>query len=218
MKRVALALCLVFCMGSVARAADMVKGCYQKNNGQLRVLIPPDACRASELPITFATGEIAEQLNPDVFDGKGQFLGTGPADNIYIPSLRMWVAIDLVSEVGELLAGDLYFESADCTGQPMAEFTFFNRAFRNGGGGWTEVRSFTGSSEILTWDEHIPLAKSSLEGQTGLCRDLTALYPSGYGGLFTKAVQVTLPFTTPVAMPLKLAGPSIGTVPKRKSH
>jgi hypothetical protein len=216
MKRFVLSLVVVLCAASAASAADMVRGCYLKANGQLRVLIPPDTCRPSELPIQFATGEIQEQLNADVFDGKGQFLGTGPAENLYVPSLRVWVSIDLVSEIGELSTGDLYFESSDCTGQPLAEFKFFNRAFRCGGGGWTEVKYFSGGPEIQTWDGHIPLAKSYLQGQTGLCQDLTSVYEFGYGGVFTKAVPVVLPFTTPVAMPLKLAPPTVGTVPRRR--
>lgn len=209
MKRIAQALILMFCMTSVSHAADVVKGCYEKNGGQLRVLIPPDTCRPSELPIKLATGEIAEQLNPNLYDANGQFLGTGPSTDLFVPSLQMWLAIDLWSMVGHLASGNLYFESTDCSGQPMADIENFNRVFRNGGGA-AEVKHFTGGPELLTRDGNIPLANSMLEGQSGLCEALAA----GYGAPFTRAVAVTLPFTTPVALPLKLTAPTMGSVPR----
>lgn len=213
MKRAALAVSLLFLTCSVSHAADVIRGCYHKKSGQLRVLIPPDSCRSNELPIKFATGDIVEQLAPNVYDADGQFLGTGTVDDLYIPSLRMWVAIDLMSEIGEPYAGDLWFESADCSGPAMAQFQFFNRVFRTGGG-WAEAKYYTGGPQILTWDGQNPLAGSYIEGQTGLCNVLAG--PFSYAGPYTTAVEVTLPFTTPVAMPLRLAAPTVGNVPKAR--
>lgn len=199
MKRIALACCLLLAASAAAQAADVINGCYLRNNGQFRILLAGDACGPSEVTVSFRSATDSGGLNPEIFDANGQFLGVGQAGDLYIPSLRKWATIRLTDASGDIWSGQLYYQSADCTGQPYADYEYLHRVF---GVGQQDVRKhYTAAPEL---SDYIPIR--SLDDGYGNCETLDFDYQT----VLSKAVEVTLPFTTPVALPTKIVAPKTG--------
>jgi hypothetical protein len=197
MRRVVLALVLILGVASVADAADVFRGCYKKVNGQLRVLVPPGKCLPSEREISFLGANALEGLNPLVYDANGQFLGVGQANEIFIPSIAKWATINLEDVSGDLVSGALYYEKADCTGQPYAEYAYLHRVFGNGQPGARKY--YTAAPELEGYIMFAALADGS-----GNCSP----FEFEYWTTPSKAVLVDLPFTVPVALPTKIVTPA----------
>jgi len=193
MKRVVLAVAVLLCTASLARAAGPIEGCYQKKSGALRVLIPPDTCRKSEVKIQLgAPAAAAEGFVVRVYDAAGQYLGISQADSLYIPSLKKYATIDLTYFLGDLWHSYLYYESADCTGQPYGYLQDQNWVTSSHGKYYTVGEVASGPLVFQSYWEELG----------GACQGMGVLYP--YGFVMGKAVEVTLPFTTPVALPVVL--------------
>jgi hypothetical protein len=107
-----------------------IYGCYQKENGQLRIVSKSSACRSSEIAISWnkvgpqgpagpegpqgpvgpaGSNAVAPQAKtepgPRVYDANGQFLGILPSDlygalSIYIPTLSKFIFLS--SDNGEV--------------------------------------------------------------------------------------------------------------------
>lgn len=196
MKKVALALALVLGVASAASAADVINGCYKKINGQFRILAPQKTCLKSETAVSFLSATAAGGLNPLVYDANDQFLGVGHAGEIYIPSLRAWATINLTDLSGDIWSGQLYYQSADCSGQPFAEYEYLHRVFSIGQSG--SRMYYTAATEF---EGFIPFG--SYADGAGNCSILDNLNQPG----MSKAVPVTLPFSVPVALPTKIVNP-----------
>lgn len=203
MKKLVPALCLVLLAASAASAADVVNGCYKKNNGQFRVLVNGDACGPSEVVISLRSATDAAGLNPEMYDAKGQFLGVGQAGDLYIPSLRKWAVIDLTYASGDIWQGQLYYRDFDCAGVAYSDYEYLHWVFGNGQPG--ARRNYTAAPEL----EPGVIVHSLRDGQ-GNCENLDY----DYAPALSKAVEVTLPFTTPVALPTTLVGPKTGLAGK----
>ncbi len=109
--------------GPVLAQGNEIYGCYQKADGQLRIVGSSGACRPSEVAVRWSkTGPQGPQgpagpagpqgpagtsqpaaatkveQGPRVFDGKGQFLGVLPSDlegylSVFIPSLSRFISL-----------------------------------------------------------------------------------------------------------------------------
>lgn len=200
MKKLVTALCLVLLAAAAASAADVINGCYQKGNGQFRVLVGGDRCGPSEVTVSLRSATDTEGLNPEIRDANGQFLGVGQADTLYIPSLRKWARIDLVDATGDLSDGQLLYPERDCGGAPYAEYEYLHWVFGNGQPG--ARRYYTAAPEF----EPGVIMRSYRADDRQDCENLDFDYTPSV----SKAVEVTLPFTTPVAFPTKIVGPKTG--------
>lgn len=200
MKRIALACCLVLAVASVAQAVDVINGCYVKNNGQFRILLPGDTCLPSEKLVSFRSATDTAGLNPEVYDANGQFLGVGQIDELYIPSLRKWTLINLRDASGDVWEGILWYASADCSGEPYAEYDYLHRVFSNGQSGGRKY--YTASATLAD----PPLIVHSYREREGECTPLDF----DLNAAFSRAVEIALPFTVPVALPTRIVAPNPG--------
>lgn len=202
MKRVLLAVVVLLCTVSLARAADPVEGCYQKNSGALRVLIPPDTCRSSEVSIQIG-GATGDGFVVRVYDAAGQYLGVSSADYVYIPSLKKYTAIDTSYVLGDIAHSYHYFESEDCSGQPYDYYGVRNWIVRVRGRYYT-VGDAAPADLVF---------RSYWNGLEEVCSPMDTdedgnPVPMASQFAMAPAVEVTLPFATPVALPLVLENSS----------
>ncbi len=196
-----------------------IYGCYQKNNGQLRIVSEPGACRSSEIPISWnkigpqglpglegpqgpvgpaGSDSEAPQADPGprVYDANGQFLGILPSDlygvlSVYVPTLSKFFFIS--SDNGDVdpffPAVYLYFDGANCTGNGYVEPSLRYQVLK--------VGSIYIKADDMTAD----------------CREIKSLSSPGGGGRQCRSYsggcipvlpykEVSLPFTMPVALPL----------------
>ena len=206
MKKVIAALVLVLGVGSAASAADVVNGCYKKANGQFRILVSSKGCLPSEkaISIPLAAANPTPSANPLVYDANDQFLGVGQGSEIYIPSLRMWAPINLRDNPGDIWSGMLYYLSADCTGQPYAEYEYLHRIF---GFGDTQARKYYTAAPELEGTLRIGSYSDCWANSTTDCTGDCVVQEGDVRLNVSKAVEVTLPFTLPIALPTKIVNP-----------
>jgi hypothetical protein len=211
MKKIpAVVLAVLLCAASGAPAADAVKGCYLKANGQLRVLIPPDTCRPSELPITLTTGAIADRSAPAVYDSGGQFLGVSLQDAIYVPSLKRYLSI---YDSGDVDVIGLWYATTDCTG-PGYYAPDWGGAPGSATALWRQWISTVGG-KYYTPGSAVPagtVARSYYADQNGVCSPIDG--EMAFNERSALAVEVKLPFKTPVALPLTFENLAVGAVPR----
>lgn len=197
MKKVFLAMALILGTVTTASASEILYGCYKKTNGQFRVVVPPKECLSSEKAVSLHIASAAVgTANPLIYDANNQFLGVGQAGDLYIPSLRKWTTINLSDVSGDLWSGQLYYQSADCSGQPYSEYDYLHRVFGNGQP--EGRRYYTAAPELEGY-----IFIGSLADGAGNCQVLDF----EYAPVMSKAVPVDLPFTVPVALPTKLVNP-----------
>lgn len=198
-----------------------IHGCFQKNDGQLRIVSSPGACRSSENPIFWnktgpqgpqgpmgpagpqgpagssSSSSVKVVQGPRVYDAKGQFLGILPNDlegylSVFIPSLSRFITIS--SNTGDL---DPFFPSV---------YLYF------------EGEGCTGNSYVDT-NLRYQIVRSGLaylrpEDAESECKDIRSVSAPDWGGgrecrprsstcmPVLPYQEVRLPFTMPVALPL----------------
>jgi hypothetical protein len=155
------ALLVAWTVPSYAQGNE-IYGCYQKNEGELRIVSKPGACRPSETPIFWnkvgpqgpqgvagqagpqgpagPPGAVKVEQGPRVYDAKGQFLGILPNDlegylSVFIPRLSKYVSFS--SNTGEIdpffPVVYLYFEGETCTGKAYVDTNLRYQVFRVNG-------------------------------------------------------------------------------------
>ena len=183
---------------------NIIKGCYQKKNGQLRIVSDRSKCKKSEIPISWNlkgpqgpkgdTGPMGPQGIPggvQVFDANGQYLGIslgGYYPSVFVPALSRSVRIN--TETGEITPASLSFATDDCTGTP----------YLSGAASYEAYQFSLGSHKIYTGEGMIPETRYvySYFNINGSC----VTQKNGPWPL-VKAIEMTLPFSIPVALPLE---------------
>jgi hypothetical protein len=189
----------LFATSLTCYAQGEVYGCAKKKGGYLRIVTDPNLCKSNETAVTMNQGA-AGSGEIKAYDANGQYLGIFIEEDsntlhIYVPSLKKIVWILL--EDGNLDGGDLYFTSSDCSGQPYAGLFWSSmyEVFKNYGKYYAAV-------------EMAPLSLTSLsfKGTDGQCR----LVPQAYQNppLVNVIEGISLPFTLPVALPVRLESTS----------
>lgn len=205
-----LAFLLVFGFNCYAQE-NAIYGCKQKNDGQLRIVSNPGACRPSETPISWNVtgpqgppGESAPQSPqaqggkvPSVYDANEQFLGILPSTadgylSVFIPALSKFIFLSGVDgDVSPYYPGVyLYFDGSNCSGNPYLDLNMRYEVFKL-------------ESKYYAADDVLPIPVDILSisdpgwGAGRGCSD--AVLPS-YPVLPYK--EVILPFNMPVALPL----------------
>lgn len=210
MKRMIPVLMLVLGVASTptAGAADAIKGCYKKSNGQFRVLVGSKSCLPSEKAVSLSTdttaGGVSGHSSPLVYDANDQFLGVGQGDEIYIPSLRLWAPVNLRDNPGDIWSGLLYYTSADCTGQAYVEYEYLHWIF---GFGDTQARKYYTAAPELEGTLRIGSYTDCWANSTTDCTGDCVVQVGDERLNVSKAVEVTLPFTVPIALPTKIVNP-----------
>lgn len=122
------------------------------------------------------------------YDADGQFLGYLVNDNplkVFVPALERVAGLDFE---GDVETGNIFFESADCSGQPYKSATNAYSIFTVGG------RFYTGRSA--------PPANRQIQSQllsSGGCIRMG----SSFFTLMVPLQEVQLPFAVPVSLPLR---------------
>jgi hypothetical protein len=209
---------------------NVIHGCYQKHTGYLRIVKNASACHHSENSISWnisgPTGpkgpqgpagpagppglqgpagpagppgpQVKAEKIPRVYDAKGQFLGILPGDlygfiSVFIPDLSKFIFIS--PDNGDVdpfsPAVYLYFESKGCTGNSYVDT---NMRFQVGKVGSKYIKADDAVAmpmEVNSW--------SGPDYNSGRnCHDFdpTISMP------LLPYTEVTLPFKTPVVLPL----------------
>jgi len=138
---------------------------------------------------------------PSVYDANNQFLGYvdhyAPAFGgieIYIPSLKKFMGI-VTSTIGALPAGEvhsppIYFANKNCNGKAYVIMDAIHAIAKIAG------KYYTG--KIMSMIELQP--NSAWDSNSGSCFDVTW----NPGGLVELTEEISLPFNTPVALPLRI--------------
>jgi hypothetical protein len=202
---------------------NVIHGCYKKNDGHLRIVPKGIACHPHETPISWnisgpagpqgpagppgPQGPIGPQgpqaplvkanQIPRVYDANGQFLGILPGDldgflSVYIPSLSRFIFIS--PDDGNVdpfnPAVYLYFEDSNCLGAPYLDTNMRYLVFKLGSNYYKadDVAAQTKTINSIS----SPMWDGSRRCQARSSIDIPVL-PS---------IQVGLPFTLPVVLPL----------------
>lgn len=140
--------------------AQKIYGCQQRNDGQLRIVSNPGACRPSETPISWnltgpagppgpvgpqgaqgpagpAGPQAAAQAGPGVYDAKGNLLGmlAGILDgyiSVFIPTLSRFISISPVTgDVDPYFSwGQIYYSDSLCSSQPYLDLSMRYEIFK----------------------------------------------------------------------------------------
>jgi len=146
--------------GSASHAqGNEIHGCYKKNEGGLRIVSHPGACRPSEVPVSWKqagrqgpqgevgpagpqgpagpAGSVKVEQGPRVYDARGQFLGILPGDlegflSVFIPGLSKFISFS--SSTGDVdpffPAAYVYFDGENCTGSSYVDTSLRYQVFR----------------------------------------------------------------------------------------
>jgi hypothetical protein len=127
-----------------------------------------------------------------VYDANGQYLGMsvgsalgGPGIAVFVPTFSRSVNLGYT---GEVMWHDLWFETSDCSGTPYTDPFQTYQIFRNSG------KTYVGE-EMTFVSIYIRSASLSVVP----CHTST---PSNASPV-VRAIEIALPFSTPVAVPLK---------------
>ena len=124
MKKVALALALVLAVVLTASASDVINGRIKRSTA-VSDLAPQQTCLKSETAVSFLSATAAGGVDPMIYDARDQFLGVGHATKLH-PLAAPWATINLTDLSGDIWSGQLYYQSADCSGQPFAEYEYLH--------------------------------------------------------------------------------------------
>jgi len=173
-----------------------IQACYQKNNGQLRIVSNPSDCRSTETSISWDKMGPQAKARPRVYDAKGQFLGVLPSDllgavSIYIPTLSkfIWLSSDSGDVDPFFPAVYLYFDGINCTGTGYVNPSLRYQILKVGS-------HFVKTDDVDADCKEIKsLSEPGWQGERP-CRSYSAnCIP------VLPYKEVTLPFTMPVALP-----------------
>ena len=200
MATVSIVLSIVFF--SVPCFSQTIIGCYHNKNGKLRIVSDHSLCKKTELPITWNVAGPSD--NASIYSANdeylGQVVGINPSYNqveIYISSLKKILELDCYDGTTNYYHG-IHFTTDNCTGTPYIVPDPAFMAYNN---------LYIGVTKINATDTRFYYADNQTTQQTWLsfinpgppydCR-------TGIGTQnLSVAHQVTLPFTYPVAVPLK---------------
>jgi hypothetical protein len=206
-------LCFLLVIWLPCQAADdSLYVCKNNKTGAPRLVKAPNLCKAkTEYLVTLTsgtqgpTGPTGAQgpqgaqgpsSGAKVYDAADQSLGifletidTGeqmmPAMKILIEELKREAVIDVFT--GELALGGFSYESTDCTGTPYIRAMDLYKVVKGSAG-----KYYTG-----TYMQPFSITVNSFF--QGDC-----FHSPGYSDAGVVATEVTLPFTTPVALPMRL--------------
>jgi hypothetical protein len=189
-----------------------INGCYKKNGGQLRIVNNSKACHHSEIPISWnmvgpqgpqgpagpvgpAGKAITIEPGPRVYDSEGQYLGVLPGNNegflsIYIPSLSRFILLS--PDNGDIdpyfPAVYLYFDVNNCAGNSYVDLSMRYQIFKLGSKYYATEEAAGDCVNIKSLST--PELSSQCRGYSASCLQVLQYH------------EVSLPFTTPVALPL----------------
>jgi hypothetical protein len=177
--------------------------CIHKKTGRVRA-VQTGACKGREEAVKLADPAAQPTGAIQVYDANNQFLGllTGSANpygtSFYIPSLQMSTSIsmnkDLGSDAGDIWerSGEAYFTSRDCSGTAYKKTGYAGQIFKRGG------NYYINKNKPVYLDIHSETRPDVSCFGTGS----NGVSVSGFFQEDTPS-QVTLPFQTPVALPLQ---------------
>lgn len=183
--------------------AENIYGCQQKNNGQLRIVNNPGACRPSETSISWnITGPEKPQVNgqvPSVYDASGQFLGIMPSTmdgflSVLIPKLSKFIFIS--PETGDVNpfypAVYLYFDGTECSGNACLDFSKGYEVFK------LESKYIVAENVAAKPVNILSISGPDWGSGRRPCTNVNSSY------LVLPYTEVTLPFNMPVTLPLQI--------------
>jgi hypothetical protein len=183
--------------------AEIINGCKQKNDGQLRIVNNPGACRPSEIAISWnTTGAEERRVNgqvPSVYDASGQFLGTMPSTidgflSVLIPTLSKFIFIS--PETGDVSpfysTVYLYFDGAECSGNAYLDTNSGYEVFK------IESKYIAAEGVAAKYVNILSISSPDYGSGKRPCKDVN------YSYLLFPAKVVTLPFNMPVILPLEI--------------
>lgn len=221
LKLVFIILIIVWGSWPQASMAEGISACAKKSTGALR--ITANKCKKNEIPLTLgqtgpmgpsgATGTPGAAGNIKVYDNKGQFIGFLMSDSgqIYIPSLQAIAEIDTDDLDGDGGYGDIrdmdlqstaHYPVPDCGGpeyfwpRSMATDRIVKRS-----DGYYVAHSHTPLKLIA--QSHRYKEKDTVDGSISIC-DNTPWTSEIWVVPGFDYTPVNLPFTTPLAFPLRL--------------
>ena len=214
-------LCFLLVIWAPCQAADdSLYVCKNNKTGAPRLVKSPTLCKAkTEYLVTITSGTLGPpgptgaqgpagpSSGAEVYDAADQFLGyyvTSYGGSGYdgINNLDTVVMIEpfkkhaYIEDIsGELPIDSVYFESADCTGTPYTHNYNKYRVFRG----------HTGKYYTGTYMQPVSLIYNSLYYYNSCQQSDPNQRPDGLKAYSSVvAIEVTLPFTTPVALPMRL--------------
>jgi hypothetical protein len=200
MKILVLALALVMGVVSSSSADEVFNGCAHKRTGALRLLLSPGRCLPSEVPVSFRSGAATDNLNANVYDANGQYLGIDVlGQGVYVPSLRKYVWFETFFGTGEVQSDLLYYDTEDCTGTPYGLMLNMHDVFMARGKFYVPAGTGPSGTTIKTF----------FNFETGTCDTLDPRSVWDRAA-YTAVAEVTLPFKTPIALPTTLEAPPAG--------
>jgi hypothetical protein len=186
-------ICFLFADCFVSYAQSPVYGCVKKKGGYLRVVSDLGQCKSTENPVTFDQGAASQGVK--VYDAAGQYLGvfqeSGEELAVYIPSLKKEAYF-----AGGDISGCVYYANNDCTGQAFVDNTTMQ-----------VLRGFGRKYYI-----HDGSAMGSYYVQSYSCG--YGCYEQADNFIGTKFTEVTLPFQTPINVPVLLDPAVIPSLPR----
>jgi hypothetical protein len=217
-------ICFLFVTWVPCHAADAsLYVCKNNKTGAPRLVKSPTLCKAkTEYLVTLtagsqgstgpqgptgstgpqgAQGSAGPSSGAKVYDAADQFLGyyitssggDNPLIEVMIEPLKKHAHIEDFS--GELALDSVYFQSTDCTGTPYTHNENKYRVFRG----------HTGKYYTGTYMQPVSFFYNSLYYYNS-CLQIDPNQRPGYvtESSSVVAIEVTLPFTTPVALPMRL--------------
>ena len=202
---------------------DSLYVCKNNKTGAPRLVKSPTLCKAkTEYLVTItsgtqgptgaqgAQGPAGPSSGAKVYDAADQLLGIFLELDDEVPTIKILIESSVINVftrvavinvfTGEIEGVTLSYESTDCTGTPYMPTENLRRVRRNGGkyytGTYMDPVGFPVNSSFFDSKCH-PFVPPSTCPAPYLCK----LPPMG-GGVV--AIEVTLPFTTPVALPMRL--------------
>ncbi len=218
---------VLFFLGINCYAADnVIYGCYQRRGGELRIVSNTNSCRHNEIPLSWnkvgpagpqgppgpaspsaPPGLQPQAQDPRVYDAKGQLLGIFPTAwdgllSFFVPTLSRFLFLSPVSGDVDLSYPSVYvyYDGANCSGKSYVDASVRYQILK------VESKYLVAdnSPAVCTNDPAINVTWVSvpqygdLGGLSRVCQpvDTTVCIP------VVRSNEVTLPFTTPVALPL----------------
>lgn len=196
-------------MAAIPDSNGQINACYKNSTQALRVTDPAGSCATNETALSWSQNGSGATV---IHDANGQVLGDildmgaigsiSSSVNVYSHSLNRIISLAFNTGVGQYdvgIANAPVFQSSDCSGQPYDSNSpssgakLYLSRWNNGTSNVYAVDSNTSTASTI----NVNSALNTSDGETFSCQAITDTetdYP------FT---IVSLPFTTPIASPLK---------------